>query len=145
MDIYDLMKQVNEWVKEIGILWQSASLIFSYDRSWVEVGSSNLFSTIFAMFKLFFEVEWSSSFSRRIFREVKMLLLLRLEKFAILRWREFFWKIKKWSTIFQNSPPTGLPVGFFVSGVNLSSTRVLPESGESPLFTYEGVFQTLSR
>ena len=28
-----------------------------------------------------------------------MLLLLRLEKFAILRWREFFWKIKKWSTI----------------------------------------------
>ena len=26
-----------------------------------------------------------------------MLLLLRLEKFAILRWREFFWKIKKWS------------------------------------------------
>ena len=84
-----------------GILWQSASLIFSYDRSWVEVGSSNLFSTIFAMFKLFFEVEWSSSFSRRIFREVKMLLLLRLEKFASLRWREFFWKIKKWSTIFS--------------------------------------------
>ena len=29
-----------------------------------------------------------------------MLLLLRLEKFAILRWREFFWKIKKWSRIF---------------------------------------------
>ena len=28
-----------------------------------------------------------------------MLLLLRLEKFASLRWREFFWKIKKWSTI----------------------------------------------
>lgn len=28
-----------------------------------------------------------------------MLLLLRLEKFAILRWREFFWKIKKWSRI----------------------------------------------
>ena len=27
-----------------------------------------------------------------------MLLLLRLEKFASLRWREFFWKIKKWST-----------------------------------------------
>jgi len=54
-----------------GILWQSASLIFSYDRSWVEVGSSNLFSTIFAMFKLFFEVEWSSSFSRRIFREAE--------------------------------------------------------------------------
>ena len=26
-----------------------------------------------------------------------MLLLLRLEKFASLRWREFFWKIKKWS------------------------------------------------
>lgn len=26
-----------------------------------------------------------------------MLLLLRLEKFACLRWREFFWKIKKWS------------------------------------------------
>ena len=32
-----------------------------------------------------------------------MLLLLRLEKFAILRWREFFWKIKKWSTIFLTS------------------------------------------
>ncbi len=29
-----------------------------------------------------------------------MLLLLRLEKFAILRWREFFWKIKKCSTNF---------------------------------------------
>lgn len=28
-----------------------------------------------------------------------MLLLLRLEKFASLRWREFFWKIKKWSTV----------------------------------------------
>ena len=26
-----------------------------------------------------------------------MLLLLRLENFAILRWREFFWKIKKCS------------------------------------------------
>ena len=33
---------------------------------------------------------WEASFSRRIFREVKMLLLLRLEKFASLRWREFF-------------------------------------------------------
>ena len=31
-----------------------------------------------------------------------MLLLLRLEKFAILRWREFFWKIKKCSTILPN-------------------------------------------
>ena len=30
-----------------------------------------------------------------------MLLLLRLEKFASLRWREFFWKIKKWSTIIE--------------------------------------------
>ena len=30
-----------------------------------------------------------------------MLLLLRLEKFASLRWREFFWKIKKWSRIFD--------------------------------------------
>ena len=46
---------------------------------------------------------------------------------------------------FFDSPPTGPPVGFFVSGVNLSSTRVLPESGESPLFSYEGVVQTLSR
>ena len=46
---------------------------------------------------------------------------------------------------FQNSLPTGLLVVFFVLGVNLSSTRVLPESGESPLFSYEGVFQTLSR
>ena len=46
---------------------------------------------------------------------------------------------------FLDSPPTGLLVGFFVSGVNLSSTRVLPESGESPLFSYEGVLQTLSR
>ena len=46
---------------------------------------------------------------------------------------------------FQNSPPTSLLVGFFVLGVNLSSTRVLPESGESPLFSYEGVFQTFSR
>ena len=46
---------------------------------------------------------------------------------------------------FQNSPPTGLLVGFFVLGVNLSSTRVLPDSGESPLFSYEGVLQTLSR
>ena len=46
---------------------------------------------------------------------------------------------------FSDSPPTSLLVGFFVLGVNLSSTRVLPESGESPLFSYEGVFQTLSR
>ena len=46
---------------------------------------------------------------------------------------------------FLDSPPTGLLVGFFVSGVNLSSTRVLSESGESPLFSYEGVLQTLSR
>ena len=30
-----------------------------------------------------------------------MLLLLRLEKFASLRWREFFWKIKKWSSNYQ--------------------------------------------
>ena len=46
---------------------------------------------------------------------------------------------------FLDSPPTGPPVGFFVLGVNLSSTRVLPESGESPLFSYDGVFQTFSR
>ena len=56
-----------------------------------------------------------------------------------------FLKNKKMVDHFENSPPTGLLVGFFVSGVNLSSTRVLPESGESPLFSYEGVFQTLSR
>ena len=31
---------------------------------------------------------------------------------------------------FEKSPPTGLLVGFFVSGVNLSSIRVLPESGD---------------
>ena len=46
---------------------------------------------------------------------------------------------------FLDSLPTSLLVGFFVLGVNLSSTRVLPESGESPLFSYEGVFQTFSR
>ena len=33
-------------------VWKKG-LTFSYDRSCVEVGSSNLFSTIFAMFKLF--------------------------------------------------------------------------------------------
>lgn len=56
-----------------------------------------------------------------------------------------FLENKKMVHHFQNSPPTGLLVGFFVLGVNLSSTRVLPESGESPLFSYEGVFQTFSR
>ena len=38
-----------------------------------------------------FEVE-------RIFLENKKMVD---EKFAILRWREFFWKIKKWSTIYR--------------------------------------------
>ena len=46
---------------------------------------------------------------------------------------------------FFDSPPTGLLVGFFVLGVNLSSTRVLPESGESPLFSYEGVLHLKRR
>ena len=59
--------------------------------------------------------------------------------------REGHWFESSYTHHFQNSPPTGLLVGFFVSGVNLSSTRVLPESGESPLFSYEGVFQPLSR
>ena len=37
-----------------------------------------------------------------------MLLLLRLEKFASLRWREFFWKIKKWSSdILAGTGPLG--------------------------------------
>ena len=56
-----------------------------------------------------------------------------------------FLENKKMVDHFLDSPPTGLLVGFFVSGVNLSSTCVLPESGESPLFSYEGVLQTLSR
>lgn len=46
---------------------------------------------------------------------------------------------------FENSPPTDLLVGFFVSGVNLSSTPHFPDRGESSHFSYEGVFQTLSR
>ena len=46
---------------------------------------------------------------------------------------------------FFDSLAAGLWVGFFVSGENLSSTRVSPESGEPSLFSYEGVFQTLSR
>ena len=59
--------------------------------------------------------------------------------------QRIFLENKKMVDHFLDSPPTGLLVGFFVSGVNLSSTRVLPESGESPLFSYEGVFQTFSR
>ena len=66
----------------------------------------------------------------------------KIRQFEVER---IFLENKKMVHHFQNSPPTGLLVGFFVSGVNLSSTRVLPESGESPLFSYEGVLQTLSR
>ena len=66
----------------------------------------------------------------------------KIRQFEVER---IFLKNKKMLHHFFDSPPTGLPVGFFVSGVNLSSTRVLPESGESPLFSYDGVFQTFSR
>ena len=66
----------------------------------------------------------------------------KIRQFEVER---IFLENKKMVHHFQNSPPTGLLVGFFVSGVNLSSTRVLPDSGESPLFSYEGVLQTLSR
>ena len=66
----------------------------------------------------------------------------KIRQFEVER---IFLKNKKMLHHFQNSPPTSLLVGFFVLGVNLSSTRVLPESGESPLFFYEGVFQTFSR
>ena len=44
---------------------------------------------------------------------------------------------------FFDSPPTGLPVGFFVLGVILSSTPVFPDSGEFPLFSYGGPFPTI--
>ena len=56
-----------------------------------------------------------------------------------------FLENKKMVDHFLDSPPTGLLVGFFVLGVNLSSTPHFPDSGESPLFSYEGVFQTFSR
>ena len=35
---------------------------------------------------------------------MKMLLLLRFEKFAVLSWREFFWKIKTTPRILLNPP-----------------------------------------
>ena len=66
----------------------------------------------------------------------------KIRQFEVER---IFLKNKKMLDHFLDSPPTGLLVGFFVSGVNLSSTRVLPESGESPFFSYGGVFQTICR
>ncbi len=66
-------------------------------------------------------------------------------KIRLFEVERIFLKNKKMLDHFFDSPPTGLLVGFFVSGINLSSIRVLPESGESPLFSYEGVFQPLSR
>ena len=66
-------------------------------------------------------------------------------KIRLFEVERIFLKNKKMVDHFENSPPTGLLVGFFISGVNLSSTPHFPDSGESPLFSYEGVFQTLSR
>ena len=66
-------------------------------------------------------------------------------KIRLFEVERIFLKNKKMLDHFFDSPPTGLLVGFFVLGVNLSSTPHFPDSGESPLFSYEGVVQTLSR
>lgn len=62
-----------------------------------------------------------------------MLLLLRLEKFAILRWREFFWKIKKWSTSFEEVD--GRPVLFYPDRKHFLVGRIIgPELLDRAVF-----------
>ena len=52
------------------------------------------------MFKLFLRQNEVPVSPGEFFEIVKIAHLEGFEKFAILRWREFFWKIKKWSRIF---------------------------------------------